>query len=99
MLTEEAKESGCFAWRWLAASAGRVLRYLMEPQLACLGFSPGRSATLRTVMDYCAPATHAGAFPTTCTTPPGPGLADKKDVKYDLRWPGTQQPPAQGSLA
>ena len=62
VLAEEAKESGCFARSWLAASAGHVLQHLMEPQLACRGFSPARSAAPQTVMDHCAPATRTCAL-------------------------------------
>ena len=51
MLAEEAKELGCFVRSWLVASAGRVPRRLMEPQLACRGFSPARSAAPRTTID------------------------------------------------
>ena len=54
VLTVEAKESGCFAWSWLTASARYVLRRLIETRM--LRIFPARSATRRTVMDHRAPA-------------------------------------------
>ena len=101
VLAEEAKESGCFMRIRLAASAGCALRRLMEPQVACRGFSPARSAAPRTVMDHRAPATRIGVFALLNhlpTAPPGPGLADKWDANYVRQRPGTQRPPAQVSL-
>ena len=78
VLAEAAKESGCFARRsCLAASVGRVLRRLMEPHLACRGFSPAKSAAPRTVMDHRAPATRACVFALLKHLPPHP---------LDLAW-------------
>ena len=67
VLAEEDKESGRFVRSLLVASAGRVLRRLMEPQRAFRGFSPVRSAAPRTVMDHRAPATRAGVFALSTT--------------------------------
>ena len=74
VLAEEAKESGCFVWSRLVASAERGLRRLMEPQIACRGFSPTRST-----------ATRVGVFALLNhlpTAPPGPGLAAEWEANY-----------------
>ena len=101
VLAEEAKEQGCFARSWLAAYAGHTLRRLLKSQVACRRFSQARSAAPRTVMDLRALATRVGVFAPLNhlpTAPPGPGLAVEWDANYGRQRPGTQRPPAQGSL-
>ena len=101
VVAEEAKESGCLVRSRLAASAGRAPRRLREPQVACRGFSPARSAAPRTVMDHRAPATRVVVFALLNhlpTAPPGPGLAAEWEASYGRQRPGTKRTPAQGSL-